>query len=165
MTTTQQPRYTSSTRKANTKSMRSRARDFALQALYQHLVGSASASAIDGYTRDLDGFHRADTVHYDTLLHGCIANTTAMDDLLTPQLDRPLNEISPIEHAVLWIGVYELQHCPDIPWRVVIYECVELAKTFGGSDGHKYVNGVLDKLALQLRAEEVATDKGSKNSA
>ena len=65
-------------------------------------------------------------------------------------------ELSPIERAVLWIGAYEFQHCLDVPWRVVINECVELAKSFGGTDGHKYVNGVLNKIASQLRPAEVA---------
>ena len=109
-------------RKAADKSARTRAREFALQALYQHLVGRNEATDIDAFTRDLSGFHKADSAHYDALLHGSIAQSTAADALLTPMLDRPLAEISPIERGVLWIGVYELQHCPDVPWRVVINE-------------------------------------------
>jgi N utilization substance protein B len=77
-------------------------------------------------------------------------------------LDRPWGEISPIEHAVMWIGVYEMLHCLDVPWRVVINECVELAKEFGGTDGHKYVNAVLNGLAPQLRAAEVESDRSKK---
>ena len=146
-------------RKAASKSTRSRAREFALQALYQHLVGGNTASDIDLFTRDLAGFHKADSAHYDALLHGCIAQAGALDALITPQLDRPMAEISPIEHAVMWIGVYEFQHCLDVPWRVVLNECIELAKEFGGTDGHKYVNGILNALAPQLRAAEVAADK------
>ena len=142
-------------RKASDKSARTRAREFALQALYQHLVGRNEAADIDAFTRDLSGFHKADSAHYDALLHGSIAQATTADALLAPMLDRPLAEISPIERGVLWIGVYELQHCPDVPWRVVINECIELAKSFGGTDGHKYVNGVLDHLAPQLRPDEV----------
>jgi N utilization substance protein B len=69
-------------------------------------------------------------------------------------LDRPMAEVSPIEHAVLWIGTYELTHCLDVPLRVVINECIELAKSFGGTDGHKYVNGVLHKLGQKLRPAE-----------
>ena len=148
-------------RKAGSKSARSRAREFALQALYQHLVGGNDASSIDLFTRDLSGFHKADAAHYDALLHGCITTAQFMDELITPQLDRKLAEISPIEHAVMWIGVYEFQHCPDVPWRVVINECIELAKEFGGTDGHKYVNGVLNGLAPQLRAAEVDADKAA----
>ena len=149
-------------RKAGAKSTRSRAREFALQALYQHLVGGNEAGDIDLFTRDLSGFHKADAAHYDALLHGCIENAQALDELIAPQLDRKLAELSPIEHAVMWIGVYEFQHCLDVPWRVVINECIELAKEFGGTDGHKYVNGVLGGLAPQLRAAEVAADKAAK---
>ena len=147
-------------RKAAAKSNRTRAREFALQALYQHLVGRNEATAIDLFTRDLAGFHKADAAHYDALLHGCIEGATGLDALITPVLDRTLAEVSPIEHAVMWIGVYELQHCLDVPWRVVLNECIELAKEFGGTDGHKYVNAVLGGLAPQLRAAEVAADKG-----
>ncbi|HMN93015.1 MAG TPA: transcription antitermination factor NusB [Hydrogenophaga sp.] len=143
-------------RKAADKSARTRAREFALQALYQHLVGRNEATDIDAFTRDLSGFHKADSVHFDALLHGCIEQAMALDDLLTPLLDRPLAEISPIEHGVLWIGAYEFRQCPDVPWRVVLNECIELAKSFGGTDGHKYVNGVLHKLAAQLRPQEVS---------
>ena len=141
-------------RKAADKSARTRAREFALQALYQHLVGRNEASDIDLFTRDLSGFHKADSAHYDALLHGSIAQSAELDALILPMLDRPMAEVSPIEHAVLWIGAYELQHCLDAPLRVVINECIELAKSFGGTDGHKYVNGVLHKLGQKLRAAE-----------
>ena len=143
-------------RKAADKSARTRAREFALQALYQHLVGRNAPSDIDQFTRDLSGFHKADSAHYDALLHGCVEQAEALDTLVTPLLDRPMAEISPIEHAVLWIGAYELQHCLDVPLRVVINECVELAKAFGGTDGHKYVNGVLHQLGARLRPHEAA---------
>jgi len=148
-------------RKAASKSGRSRAREFALQALYQHIVGGNEASAIDAFTRDLAGFHKADSAHYDALLHGSIATAAEMDALITPLLDRKMAEISPIERATMWIGVYEFQHCLDVPWRVVLNECIELAKEFGGTDGHKYVNAVLNGLAPRLRALEVAADKAS----
>lgn len=143
-------------RKASDKSARTRAREFALQALYQHLVGRNEATDIDAFTRDLSGFHKSDSVHYDALLHGCVAEAAVQDALITPLLDRPLAELSPIEHAVLWIGAYEFRHCPDVPLRVVINECVELAKSFGGTDGHKFVNGVLHPLGAQLRPVEAA---------
>lgn len=151
-------------RKAADKSARTRAREFALQALYQHLVGRNEAGDIDTFTRDLAGFHKADSVHYDALLHGCVAESAALDARITPLLDRPLIELSPIEHGVLWIGAYEFQHCLDVPWRVVINECIELAKSFGGTDGHKYVNGVLHQLAAQLRPVEVAAAPDRKPS-
>jgi len=150
-------------RKASEKSARTRAREFALQALYQYLVGRNDADDVDQFTRDLSGFHKADSAHYDALLHGCIADASALDAAITPLLDRPLAEISPIERGVLWIGAYEFQHCLDVPWRVVINECIELAKSFGGTDGHKYVNGVLNQLASQMRAQEVARDPARKS--
>ncbi len=147
-------RLASGLRKSSDKSARTRAREFALQALYQHLVGRNEAGSIDLFTRDLIGFHKADAAHFDAVLHGCIAQETELDAQIIPHLDRKLTEVSPIEHAVLWIGVYELMHCPDVPWRVVINECIELAKSFGGTDGHKWVNGVLNKLGPQLRPAE-----------
>jgi len=146
-------------RKASEKSGRTRAREFALQALYQHLVGGNEASDIDLFTRDLSGFHKADSAHYDALLHGCISEAAELDAAITPLLDRGLAEISPIERGVLWIGAYEFRHCLDVPWRVVINECIELAKSFGGTDGHKYVNGVLNGLAPQWRQLEVERDQ------
>jgi N utilization substance protein B len=167
-TTVQRPARPGSTgataggvRKASAKSARSRAREFALQALYQHLVGRNEADAIDLFTRDLAGFHKADVAHYDALLYGCIKQAGELDALILPLLDRKMGEISPIEHAVLWIGAYEFLHCPDVPWRVVLNECIELGKEFGGTDGHKYINAVLNGLAPQLRATEVQADKVS----
>jgi N utilization substance protein B len=146
-------------RKASAKPARSRAREFALQALYQYLVGRNDAAAIDAFTRDLAGFHKADSAHYDALLHGCVNDSEQLDALIVPLLDRKLEEISPIEHGVMWIGTWELMHAPDVPWRVVLNECIELAKEFGGTDGHKYVNAVLNGLAPKLRAAEVEADK------
>jgi len=148
-------------RKASAKSARSRAREFALQALYQHLVGRNDPQAIDVFTRDLAGFHKADSVHYDALLHGCVKEAEELDALIVPLLDRKLAEISPIEHGIMWIGAYEFLHCPDVPWRVALNECIELAKEFGGTDGHKYVNAVLNGLAPKLRPAEVEADKAS----
>lgn len=155
-------RHPQAPRKSSQLSGRSRAREFALQALYQHLVGGNPSAEIDVYTRDLSGFHKADSAHYDALLHGCIATAAELDALLEPHLDRSWIEISPIEHAVMWMGVYELRHCPDIPWRVVLNECIELTKSFGGTDGYKYVNGVLNHLAPALRPAEVAADQADK---
>ncbi len=157
-------RTSTGARKASGKSDRTRAREFALQGLYQHLVGHNDAEAIDHFTRDLSGFHKADSAHYDALLHGCITQAAALDKLITPLLDRPLAQISPIEHGVMWIGVYEFQHCLDVPWRVVINECVELAKEFGGTDGHKYVNAVLNGLASSLRGPEVQSDAAGRSA-
>ena len=147
-------------RKAASKSERSRSREFALQALYQTLVGRNDVADVNAFTRDLAGFSKCDALHFDALLHGCAADRDALDALIVPLLDRKLGEISPIEHGVLWIGAYELKNCLDVPWRVVLNECVELAKEFGGTDGHKYVNAVLNALAPQLRGAEDNADRG-----
>src|SRR4051794_20777145 len=88
-------------RKAPAKSARSRARVFAVQALYQHLVGRNDAASIDAFTRDLAGFHKSDSVHYDALLHGCVAEASDLDARILPLLDRKMEEISPIEHAIM----------------------------------------------------------------
>ena len=146
-------------RKAGSKSARSRSREFALQALYQHLVGGNTLADIDQFTRELAGFAKCDTLHFDALLGGCVAQSAALDALIVPLLDRKLAEISPIEQGVMWIGAYEFQYCLDVPWRVVLNECIELAKEFGGTDGHKYVNAVLNVLAPALRAAEVTRDR------
>ena len=145
--------------KSASKSARSRAREFALQALYQVLVGKNEASDIDVFTRDLSGFHKADSAHYDALLYGCAEQASELDKLILPLLDRSMAEISPIERATMWIGVFEMKHCLDVPWRVSLNECIELAKEFGGTDGHKYVNAVLEGLAPQLRPHEVQADR------
>ena len=95
-------------RKTASKPPRSRAREFALQALYQYLVGGNSIESVDAFTRDLSGFGKADSVHYDALLHGCVREAAALDAAITPRLDRPMAEISPIEHAVLWLSLIHI---------------------------------------------------------
>ena len=137
------------------KSARRRAREVALQGLYEWLVSAAEASVVDAHMREQDGFDKCDAVHFDALLHGCIAEAVDIDAVLTRHVDRKTTQLSPVEHGVLMIGVYELKHCIDIPYKVAINEAVELAKGFGGTDGHKYVNGVLDKAAAELRPVEV----------
>ncbi|CAK7011217.1 transcription antitermination factor NusB [Saezia sanguinis] len=137
------------------KSARRRAREFTLQGIYQWLVSDNDPGAIDAQIRGMDGFKKSDAAHYDALLHGIIADASAIDAVLAPHVDRKTTDLSPIEHAILMLGAYELQHCLDIPYRVVINEAVELAKTYGGTDGFKYVNGVLDKVAAHLRPAEV----------
>ena len=137
------------------KSSRRRAREFALQGLYEWLISGSEAGLIDAHMREQDGFDKCDKAHFDLLLHGCIAEAAELDAVLVRHVDRKTSHLSPIEHGVLLIGVYELRHCIAIPYRVAINEAVELAKAFGGTDGHKYVNGVLDKAAADLRPLEV----------
>jgi N utilization substance protein B len=144
------------------KSARRRARELAVQGLYEWLVGRADVAAIDAHMREQDGFQRSDSQHFDALLHGCVREAAALDAVLARHADRKTSEMSPVEHGVLLIGSYELAHCVDVPYKVAINEAVELAKTFGGTDGHKYVNGVLDKAALELRPAEVTAARGAR---
>ena len=137
------------------KSSRRRSREIALQGLYEWLLSGSEPALIEAHMREQDGFDKCDKAHFDMLLHGCIAEAADLDAVLVRHVDRKTSLLSPIEHGVLMIGVYELKHCVDIPYRVAINEAVELAKSFGGTDGHKYVNGVLDKTAADLRAVEV----------
>jgi len=144
------------------KSARRRSREFALQGLYEWLVSGAEAILIDAHMREQEGFDKCDAAHFDALLHGCIGEASAIDAVLTRHVDRKTAHLSPIEHGVLMIGVYELTHCIEIPYKVAINEAVELAKSFGGTDGHKYVNGVLDKSAGDLRSVEVEAMRASR---
>ncbi len=141
-------------KRAAPKSARRRARELALQGLYRWLVAGGDGAAAEADVRELEGYEKMDRVHFDALLHGGIEQAAALDAVLARHVDRKTSMLSPIEHGVLMIGVYELTHCLDIPYRVAINEAVELAKSFGGTDGHKYVNGVLDKCAADLRPNE-----------
>jgi N utilization substance protein B len=138
---------------------RHRAREFALQGLYQWLLNNEEAAKVVNNIRAAHGFDKADGEYFADLLRGTIAQSVELRESFAPLVDRGVAELSPIEHAVLLLGAYELKNQLEIPYRVVINEAVELTKSFGGIDGHKYVNGVLDKLAAQLRADEVAADK------
>jgi N utilization substance protein B len=138
---------------------RHRAREFALQGLYQWLLNNEDAGAIDAHIRQAHGFDKADAEHFDALLHGTIRDAGALREGLTPLIDRPINQLSPVEHAALLIGAFELNNHIEIPYKVVINEAVELTKSFGGIDGHKYVNGVLDKFAAKARSVEVGAAK------
>jgi N utilization substance protein B len=137
---------------------RHRAREFALQGLYQWLLNNEDATTVVNNIRAAHGFEKADADHFAALLYGAIKDSVALRESFAPLIDRGIKELSPIEHGVLLLGAYELKNNLEIPYRVVINEAVELTKSFGGIDGHKYVNGVLDKLAPKLRAEEVAAD-------
>jgi N utilization substance protein B len=100
--------------------------------------------------------------YFRDLLRGIAINLNALDAWLQPHVDRPIAQIDPVERAILRLGAYELAHHPEVPYRVVINEAVELAKVFGAEEGHKYVNGVLDKVARALRAPEVGAPRGRK---
>ncbi|OYU73310.1 MAG: N utilization substance protein B [Burkholderiales bacterium PBB5] len=126
------------------------------------MLSGATGAEIEAHLQAEEGLDKCDRPHFDALLHGCIAEAAALDAVLARHVDRKTTALSPVEHAVLMIGTYELTHCIDIPYRVVINEAVELAKSFGGTDGHKYVNGVLDKAAGDLRPVEVKARQASR---
>ena len=134
---------------------RRKAREFALKALYERKLSGNTAADIAQHMRDEEGYANIEEKYFLILLNGVIDQAPALEAALTPYIDRKLAELSPIEYAVLMIGAYEALHCPDVPYRVVINEAVELAKSYGGTDGHKYVNGVLDKLLPAARPREV----------
>jgi N utilization substance protein B len=138
---------------------RKHARSFALQGLYAWLVGGADVTLIAANLAEDEQFKRADEAYFRTLLYGAIKEEDLLGTHIARFIDRKLTELSPVERSILLIGAYELLNCPDVPMRVVINESVELAKTFGGIDGHKYINGVLDKLAQEMRAVEAGQAK------
>ncbi|MBA4341846.1 MAG: transcription antitermination factor NusB [Methylibium sp.] len=160
MPNTSKPASKPAAKRAPAKSARRRSRESALQGLYQWLVSGEDIGVIDAHMREQDGFGKADAAHFDALLHGCVLEAADLDAVLARHVDRKTTELSPIEHAVLMIGAYELKHCMDVPYKVAINEAVELAKSFGGTDGHKYVNGVLDRAAIDLRPLEVQAARG-----
>ncbi len=137
------------------KNSRRRAREFALQAIYQWLVNESAADTLLAQLKEQKEFPKADQALTEALLRGVIANADALRELVTPFLDRKMKELSPVEHALLLLSAFELRDHADTPYRVIINEAIELAKSFGGTDGHKYVNGVLDKLAAELRPNEI----------
>ena len=141
-------------KRAPPKSARRRSRELAMQGLYEWLVSGSDAATIEAHIQEMDGFGKCDRAHFDALLRGGIEQAAALDAVLARHVDRKTTLLSPVEHAVLMVGVYELMNCLEIPYRVAINEAVELAKTFGGTDGHRYVNGVLDKCAAELRTLE-----------
>lgn len=144
-------------------SPRRRAREFALQAIYAWLLQSHAAQnkldevgAIEAHLRDDPEFATADQKWFNVLWHGVVGHADDLQVTFKPFVDRPLEELSPVEHGILLIGTFELTQQIEVPYRVAINEAVELAKSFGGTDGFKFINGVLDKVAAQARGPEVA---------
>ena len=134
---------------------RRRAREFVLQGLYQRRLSGNAVPAIRAQLSDAGGFALADQMYFDELWTGVTTEENALIESIAPWLDRTATALSPIERAILVIGTWELKHRLEIPYRVVINEAVELAKSYGGTDGHKFVNGVLDKVAAEVRADEI----------
>jgi N utilization substance protein B len=143
------------------KSARRRSRELALQGLYAWQLSGEGASGLQTQLAQSKDFAKADSKYLARLLEGTIEEALALEGLIAPVLDRKLKELSPVERGILLLAVFELKNAPDIPFRVVINEAVELAKEFGGTDGHKYVNGVLDKLVAELRPEERSRPRSS----
>jgi transcription antitermination protein NusB len=135
------------------KSARRQARESALQALYAwQLSGADPLVAALG----LEELARGDRAFVQDLVRGVRDRVAELDGLITPHLDRAPQRLSPVERAILYIGAFELAAHPETPFKVVLNEAIELGKSFGGAEGHRFVNGVLEKVAAQLRPEEVA---------
>jgi N utilization substance protein B len=141
------------------KKNRRKARELAVQGLYQRQLTGDAVETIEAQLREHEEFEKIDGEHFSAILHGAIKDVTNLESKLQPCLDRPMEGLSPVERAVLLVATYEFVHHVEIPYRVVINEAIELAKCFGGTDGYKYVNGVLDKLAASERASEVNAAK------
>lgn len=138
------------------KSARRVAREIAMQALYQARIGGNDLAAIEAHMADTPEYAAADRKFCVNLFRGLYGQQSALQEHIQAHLDRPFDDLSPVEACILLTGAYELINFPQTPYRVIINEAIELAKGFGGTDGHKYVNGVLDKLAGRIRADEVA---------
>ena len=143
----------------SSKSARRRAREFALQGVYQWLLSGNGVAQIEDQVQQAGGFDKADAELFHTLLRGTLNAAGTLEGHFAPFIDRSIGELSPIERAVLLLGSYELSTQIEVPYKVVINEAIELTKSYGGTDGHRFVNGVLDKVAGELRATEVAARK------
>jgi N utilization substance protein B len=141
-------------------SARRRSRELALQGLYQWQFTGVTASQVMKNLAELDGFGKADRAFLESELKGAIKEAAKLREMLEPLADRKWQEVSPVERSILLLAAWEILHCPDIPYRATINEAIELGKRFGGTDGHKYVNGILDKLAKRARPDEMARKKG-----
>ncbi len=146
-------------RKAPPKSRR-KSRELALKGLYQWLQNPTDLGVVQAHLEEDEDYRLADGEHFVALLEGTLRRVPELDAALAPYLDRAVDELSPVEHGALLLGAFELLHQPEVPYRVVINEAVELAKAYGGTDGHKFVNGVLDKLAAQAREVEIRAKLG-----
>lgn len=139
---------------------RSMARKLAIQALYRWQINDSPWQDLVQEFADEPDMAKADRSYFQGLLSDIGQGRPALDELLTGWQDRSAADLDPVEHAVLWVGVLELRNRPEVPWRVVIHEAVSLAKRFGATDGHKFVNAVLDKAAHALRGAEIAAGHG-----
>lgn len=138
------------------RAARVRARRTAVQALYQwYMTGMDMSDVIKEFKKDRSETKKADIEYFESLLAGIRKQQNEIEENYTSLLDRKIEEIDPVERAILDLGVYELLFQPELPWRVVINESVELAKMFGAEESHKYINGIMDKAAQNIRATEI----------
>jgi|JI61114BRNA_FD_contig_31_1503456_length_2006_multi_3_in_0_out_0_4 transcription antitermination protein NusB len=142
---------------AKPKSARRRARELTIQGLYQWLLSKNDFSSIISFLEEDEDFAKADEKYLHRLLEGILSGHLALQETLETYIDRSLNELSPIEYSALLMGLYEMIHCIDVPYKVIVNEAVEVTKVFGGVDGYKYINGVLDKMAPKIRQHEKVT--------
>lgn len=136
------------------RTARRRAREFALQALYAWQLARPGAEEIVAEVRGYEGFEQANAELAETLVRGVADRAPELEALISPCLDRSFASLSPVERAILFIGAFELLALPSTPFKVIVNEAIELGKSFGGTDGYKFVNGVLERLAAQLRPVE-----------
>jgi len=139
---------------------RTRARELMLQALYQKQIAGHTSSELLGQFHDQVAYERVDQEYFDEQLPAIIKAQGALEKTIDEFIDRPLEQLDPVELGILLIGTYELESRIDIPFKVVINECVNLAKRFGAIDGHKYINACLDVAAQSLREIEVQANAG-----
>jgi transcription antitermination protein NusB len=135
------------------KTARHQAREIALQALYAWQLSGDDPLA---QARSIEGYERSDARFVESLLRGVLGRADELRDLISPHLSREFGKLSPVERAILYIGAFELASHPETPFKVVLNEAVELGKSFGATDGYRFVNGVLEKLAAALRPDEFA---------
>ena len=136
-----------------------KARKLALQALYQWLMSGAELHEIEAQFRVINNMEKVDVEYFCRLLHDIPEHVETIEQQVSPFLDRDINGLNPIEHTVIRMGAYELLYCPELPYKVVLDESISLTKEFGSQDGHRYVNGVLNNLARQVRTVEISLEK------
>ena len=142
-------------KKTSFSQARSNARRCAVQAIYQWQVGGHLIEEVEAQFLADQDLSRTDVAYFSDLVHCVPRHASELDAIVAPFLDRPIAELDPVELAILRIGVCELAYHPEIPFRVIINEAVELAKVFGAEQSHRYINGVLDKVAQDLRCAEL----------
>ncbi|MEN9829702.1 MAG: hypothetical protein RLZZ80_165 [Pseudomonadota bacterium] len=146
---------TGSRNDAKARGARRLSRLLAVQSTYQWLLSAEEPGAIEAFARESEDYAAADQAYFEDCFHGVVRQSAALREKMSPALDRDLQLVSPVEHAILLLGCYEFIHHLEVPYRVVINEAVELAKSLGGNEGHKYINGVLDRLAPLCRPDEL----------